>query len=220
MCAKLCSLLQCVSTQILPREVEGPVFLFFAGPLPESSHLVMHAPAPPLLWKAESCYFSIFFKAPKGVILPNHSSVCCLWWTVLRTLSWTHWPLLVSYSKAWEFWWLGYPSSFCDPEDPETTLSHLGFCPASPPEHLSGRDVSQWSRFLKVLILSYGAISLCGSQLMEDPSRPLIIFLYIPSDSLFCTSYFAKSGCFSICRIPVILFLCKYVNTLHLRFNS
>ena len=122
-------------------------------------------------------------------------------------------------SNAWELCWLRHPCFFCASGNMETPLSHLQFCFSSTFSVFQAGK-SYRSRFLKVLILSYGAISLCGSQLMEDPSRPLIIFLYIPSDSLFCTSYFAKSGCFSICRIPVILFLCKYVNTLHLRFNS
>ena len=31
---------------------------------------------------------------------------------------------------------LGHSHSFCDVWDPETTLSHLGLCPTSPPEHL------------------------------------------------------------------------------------
>lgn len=31
---------------------------------------------------------------------------------------------------------LRHPHSLCGPWDPETTLSHLGFCPALPPEHL------------------------------------------------------------------------------------
>lgn len=31
---------------------------------------------------------------------------------------------------------LGPPRSSRDPGDPETMLSHLGFCPVSPPEHL------------------------------------------------------------------------------------
>ncbi|XP_057163587.1 uncharacterized protein LOC130541832 isoform X3 [Ursus arctos] len=35
--------------------------------------------------------------------------------------------------------------------DPETTLPHLGFCPTSPPEHLSGRDVSHLEQISKGL---------------------------------------------------------------------
>ena len=52
------------------------------------------------------------------------------------------------------------------PGDPETTLSHPGLCPASPPEHLSGRDVPRRSRLVKVPILHLAAISLVSSQLM------------------------------------------------------
>ena len=64
-----------------------------------------------------------------------------------------------------------HPHSFCDPEDPETTL---GFCLTSPPEHLSDQDVSYQSRLLKVLILLSIAISLSGSWLMEHPSLHLL----------------------------------------------
>ena len=69
---------------------------------------------------------------------------------------------------------LRHPCSFCDPVNPETTLCHPGFCPASPPEHLSGRDVSHWSRFLKVLILHSRAISLSGSWLSGSLPPPFI----------------------------------------------
>ena len=46
---------------------------------------------------------------------------------------------------------LCHPQSSCG--DPETTMSHLGFYPASPPKHLSDKDVPHWKRLLKVLIL-------------------------------------------------------------------
>ena len=59
---------------------------------------------------------------------------------------------------------LRHPRSFCDPRDPETTLSHLGFCPTQPPEHLSGRDIPHRSRLLKVLILFSAAVSLSCSR--------------------------------------------------------
>lgn len=79
--------------------------------------------------------------------------------------------------------------------------------PALPPEHLSGMDVSYWTIFLKVPIFPSGAISLSASQLRQALPSPRIIFQYIPLDSLLHTSYFAKSGHFSVCRILVILFL-------------
>ena len=63
-----------------------------------------------------------------------------------------------------------HPCSFFNPADPDTMLSHLGFHPVSPPKHLSGRNISHQSRFLKVPILCSTAISLSGSQLMEAPS--------------------------------------------------
>ena len=65
---------------------------------------------------------------------------------------------------------LRYPHSFCDPGDPENLPSHLGFSPASPPQHFSGTDVPHQSRLLKVLILYFAAISLSSRQLMEAPS--------------------------------------------------
>jgi len=68
------------------------------------------------------------------------------------------------------------PCSSCDPGDPETTLSHLVFCPTSPPECLSGRDVAPWSRLLIVPILHLNAISLSSSWLPEAASPPQFIF--------------------------------------------
>lgn len=62
------------------------------------------------------------------------------------------------------------PHSFCDPGDPETLPSHLGFSPASPPQYPSGTDVPHQSRLLKVPILYFAAISLSSRQLMEAPS--------------------------------------------------
>ena len=48
---------------------------------------------------------------------------------------------------------LRYPHSFCGPGDPETTLSHLGFCPTSPSQHLSSREVPHRSRLLRICTL-------------------------------------------------------------------
>ena len=55
---------------------------------------------------------------------------------------------------------LRHPYSFCDPREPETTLSHVGVCPPMPPECLSGRDVPHQSRLLRGPILHSAAISL------------------------------------------------------------
>ena len=60
---------------------------------------------------------------------------------------------------------LRHPHLFSDPGYPETTLSHLGFCPTLPPEDLSGRDVPYGSKLLKVLIWHFAAISLSSGQL-------------------------------------------------------
>ena len=93
--------------------------------------------------------------------------------------------------------------SFCEPGDPETTLSHLGFHLTWTSERLSGRDVPHLSRFLKVPILCSAALLLFSSGSLP----PWFIFPYISSDLLLYTSYLAESDCFSICRIPAILFL-------------
>ena len=73
-------------------------------------------------------------------------------------------------SSAWELCWLRYPCFSCDPRDPETTLPHLGFCPTSPPEHLSGRDVSHLEQISKGLILHSGVMSLSCGRLTQAPS--------------------------------------------------
>ena len=79
-----------------------------------------------------------------------------------------------------------------DPGDTEITLSHLGFCPLY---HLSTFQAGTCftSRFLKVLILFSGAVSLSSSWLTEALSHYLpFIFWYIPSDPLLYTSYLQK----------------------------
>ena len=101
---------------------------------------------------------------------------------------------------------LRYPHSFCDPRDPETTLSLLGFCPALPSEHLSGRDIPPWNRLIKVPILHSTAISLSGNHLKESPS-PLSLSFDTSPEPLLHTSSLAKSGHLSIYRIAAILFL-------------
>lgn len=88
---------------------------------------------------------------------------------------------------------LRHSLSFCDPRDPETMLSHLGFHPALPPEHISGK-------LLKVPIL-YSAACKTFWYLAYGGSLPQWFILgYITSDSCLHTSYLT-SGCFSICRI-------------------
>ena len=74
-----------------------------------------------------------------------------------------------SCSNAWELYWPRHPCTFCDSGDPETTVPQLRLYLGSPPEHLSCRDVSHWSRFLRVLILYSRAIKLACSWLMEAP---------------------------------------------------
>lgn len=54
----------------------------------------------------------------------------------MATPSWETMPRLINCSRlpsssAWELRRLRHPCSFCDPGDPETLLSHLGFCPTS-----------------------------------------------------------------------------------------
>ena len=72
-------------------------------------------------------------------------------------------------SNAWELYQFKHPHSFCDSRDPETILFRPGFCPISPPEHLSGIDIFHWSLFLRVLILHLGTRSLSRNQVTEDP---------------------------------------------------
>ena len=96
---------------------------------------------------------------------------------------------------------LRHPCPLCDSGDPETTLSDLGFYPALPPEHSSGRDIPQRNRLWKVPILYSIAILLYHSWLVEAPSPPWFIFLYILSDSHLCTSYLSKRHRFSLLEL-------------------
>ena len=77
-----------------------------------------------------------------GEQLPDHVVVCSLWPQLAERPLWgllivPGFPTPVFENSAT----LRHPHPFCDPGDPETTLSHLGFFLDSPPEHLSGRDV-------------------------------------------------------------------------------
>ena len=157
----------------------------------------------PLLQKKEVHCISALCRDPaqRVVTCLSWAVVCSLWNTWLADCSW------FPGSNAWQLCWLRQPHSFCDPGDPETTLSHLGFCPSSPPEHLSVRDVSlTGADFLKFWYCAQGYITFWYPA--YGGSLPLLlIFWYLPSDSFLCTSYLAKSGCSSICRIPVIFFL-------------
>ena len=148
--------------------------------------------------RADSCT-----DAPRGRKRGSHRG-CTYQAPARRVVTWIE-PLCVVYGNPklkapfWARWWQpafllqclghllhsGAPVLFCDPRDPETTLFHLGSCSTSPPEHLSGRDVSHWSRLVKVLVLRFGAVSLSSSWLMEA-SSPWFIFQYITSDSLLC----------------------------------
>ena len=80
------------------------------------------------------------------------------------------------------------------------------------PEHLSGSNVSHWSRFLRAPVLPSRALSLSSSQLLKAASLLPFIFSYLPSDSLLCNSYLAKTDHFSTCRVPDILFLYPRLN--------
>lgn len=92
---------------------------------------------------------------------------------------------------------LRHPHSFCDPRDPETTLSHLGFCSTSPPEHLQARAIPNSSRLLKA--------ALC-CLFMQVPSPLTFIFQYIATDSHLHNPYLPQNDQFSTCRIAAIIF--------------
>jgi len=191
-----------------PREGSGvsPGPYGCLGPYSGSGCCILHAPARPLPWGKEqglpgvvACWASAWRAVAQSCRAPS------LWPHLgerpLRgSLIVASFPALMLGNSAT----LRHPRSSCDPGDPETTLSHLGFCPTLPPKHLSGRDVPHRSRPLKVAILHSRAISLSGSRLLEAPSPPSFTF---PSDSRLRPSYLAKSGLFPICRIAAILFL-------------
>ena len=56
---------------------------------------------------------------------------------------------------------LRHPDSFCDSEDPETTWAPLGFHPAPPPEHLSGKLLK--GKFCTPLLIALSSSWLRGS---------------------------------------------------------
>ena len=99
---------------------------------------------------------------------------------------------------------LRHPCYFCDPGDPETTLTHLGFCPVLPPGHLSGRDIPHWSRLLKALILCYISLPLSCSQLTEVPS-PCSLSFRISPQIHFTPPTLEKVVTCSIWRVAAIL---------------
>lgn len=87
-------------------------------------------------------------------------------------------------------------------------VSHPGFCPTLLPEHPSGRDVCHRSKFLKVPILCSGIISFFDSWLTDVLSHisPQICLTIYPLR--FTSPHLPyKSGHFSTCRIPAIIFL-------------
>lgn len=98
---------------------------------------------------------------------------------------------------------LRHPCSFCNPRDSETTLSHLGFCPTLPLEHLSCRDVPHWSRLLKSSDFVLYHYLVAGFQ--RVPPLAVVYLPKIPSDSLHHTYYLAKNWSL-FCGIAVILF--------------
>ena len=102
-------------------------------------------------------------------------------------------------SNAWELCHTQAPPFFLCPWDPETMLSHLGFHPALPPKHLSGK-------LLKVPILCSAAYKTFQSLAYGGSLPPWFILGYTTSDSCLHTSCLAKSGRLSICRIVAILF--------------
>lgn len=68
----------------------------------------------------------------------------------------------------------------CDPGDPQTTLSFLGFCPTSPPNHLEARHFTRGSRHLKLRFCALLLIILCGSLCKQAPSLSSYPQLYLP----------------------------------------
>ena len=94
-------------------------------------------------WSPSSCCLLGSCLEPRCVVVPSlwqHLAETPLWGCLLCLASLLQCLGTLPYS--------GIPI-LCDPEDLETTLSHLGFCPTLPPEHFSGSDIPHRSRFLK-----------------------------------------------------------------------
>lgn len=123
MCTKLCRLLQCALTHILPERGLGghPVPAICWAPHKDSSHLIR----PQFTVDAE-----VSWEPLSGLIEPDR----------------------IPCSNAWELCRIRHHCSSCDSGVLETTRSHLGYYLFTT-EHLSGRAISHWGRFLKVWIL-------------------------------------------------------------------
>ena len=143
--------------------------------------------------------------APAWRVITNSVVVCGLWqrWAespLLGLLIAAGFPALMSGTSAA----LRHSWSPCDPRNLETTLSHLRFCPTSPPECFSGRDIPHQNKLVKVPILAlllYHVMIAIG----RLPSLQFV-FPYMPSDLLLHISYLAESGCFLFVELQLFFF--------------
>ena len=100
----------------------------------------------------------------------------------MATPSWKPMPRLPDYnqlpcSNAWGLCNTQAPCSFCDPGNPETTLSHIGFCPTVPAKHLSGGNIPHQSSFWKFWFCTPLLYHLLVAGIWRIPSPPSV---YLP----------------------------------------
>ena len=177
----------------------SPHLCLLQGPGTESIHLVECALTPPLPQQGEGLLCSSPLQGPSM----GSSHLIQLWSSVYGKTSWifsqAHWPKPVSLLQCLGTLLAQLPLFFlCLQEYWDTTVPP-GILPRFTTEHVSGKEHSYRSRFLKVLILTPRAASLSWGLLMKDPTPALYFLIYsLHFSSLH--SYLAKNAHLFICR--------------------